>query len=109
VGVVGPKRWVKLLEYGFRFFFIFSVIFVLFNKYGNRYVVRIDQNTIGLSYRPFLDWVKKSSNFSDFCTVHLNFFALFIWAGSAIFFLLIQRVFKYLNNLNLQNKKSVLT
>jgi hypothetical protein len=82
VGVVGPKRWVKLLEYGFRFFFIFSVIFVLFNKYGNRYVVRIDQNTIGLSYRPFLDWVKKSSNFSDFLhcsselfrTVYLGWF-----------------------------------
>jgi hypothetical protein len=36
-----------------------------------------------------------------FCTVHLGFLGLFIWAGSAIFFLLIQRVFKYLNDLNL--------
>jgi hypothetical protein len=42
-------------------------------------------------------------------TVHLGFSALFIWAGPAIFFLLIQRVFKYSNDSNLQNKKLVLT
>jgi hypothetical protein len=64
-------------------------------------VMRIDRNTVGLSYRPFSDWVGKSGNFLDFlhCSSRL---------GPAIFFLLIQRVFKYLNDSNLQNKKLVL-
>jgi hypothetical protein len=101
VGVVGPKRWVKLLEYGFRFFHIFGY-FILFNKYGNRYENRIgchiDRNTIVFSYHLFLDWTEKFNNFSDFlhCSSGLS-----RWAGSAIFFLLIQRVLKYLNNSNL--------
>jgi hypothetical protein len=58
-------------------------------------------NMVGLSYRPFSDWAGKSGNFLDFRTVHLGFPSLFIWAGSAIFFLLIQIVFKYSNDSNL--------
>jgi hypothetical protein len=76
-------------------------------------VVGIGRNTVGLSYRPFSDWPEKSGNFPDLFriphTVHLGFPALFIWAEPAIFFLLIQRFFKYSNDLNLQNKKPVLT
>jgi hypothetical protein len=64
-------------------------------------VAGIGRDTVGLSYCPFLDWMGKFSNFSDFphCssglsrTIHLG------WA--AVFFLLIQTVFKYSNNSNL--------
>jgi hypothetical protein len=76
-------------------------------------VAGIGRNTIKLSYRLFLDWTGKSGNFLDLsqisCTVHLVFHALFIWAGAAIFFLLIQRFPKYSNDSNLQNKKIILT
>jgi hypothetical protein len=62
-----------------------------------------DRNTVGLSYRPFLNWAGKSSNFPDllYCSSGLYRSVYLIWAGAAIFFLLIQRVFKYLNDLNL--------
>jgi hypothetical protein len=43
-------------------------------RYG---VTEIDQNTVGLSSRPFLDWAEKSGNFLDlfqiFCIVYLAF------------------------------------
>jgi hypothetical protein len=80
-------------------------------------IAGIGRNTVRLSYRPFSDWPEKSGNFLDlfriFHTVHLGFHVLFIpsvfiWLGLLSFFLLIQRFFKYSNNLNLQNKKSVL-
>jgi hypothetical protein len=29
-------------------------------------ITGIGQNTVELSYRPFLDWVRKSGNFLDF-------------------------------------------
>jgi hypothetical protein len=92
----------------FRSFLYYSVNTVIGMKmeYG---VAGNGRNTVGLPYRLFLDWVGKFGNFSDSHTVHLGFLALFIWVGSAIFFLLIQRVFKYLNDSNLQNKKLVLT
>jgi hypothetical protein len=64
-------------------------------------VAGISRNTVVLPYRSFSDWLKKSNNFLDFlhcssglsCTVHLD--------RATIFFLLIQRVFKYSNDLNL--------
>jgi hypothetical protein len=71
--------------------------------------VGIGPNTVGLPYRSFLDWVGKSSNFSDFMHCSSRFFCTVHLAGPAIFFLLIQRVFKYSNDSNLQNKKPVLT
>jgi hypothetical protein len=75
-----------------------------------RYVVTGNGwNMVELSYRPFFSWPEKSGNFLDSHTVHPGFPALFIWAGSPIFFLLIQSVFKYSNDSNLQNKKPVLT
>jgi hypothetical protein len=96
----------------FRSFSYYSVNTVIGTKMGYG-VVGIGRNTVGLSYHPFLDWPGKSGNFLDLFrisrTVHLGFPALFIWAGSAIFFLLIQRFFKYSNDSNLQNKKPVLT
>jgi hypothetical protein len=62
---------------------------------------------VGLSYHPFLDWSEKSGNFLDFlhCSSVLS---RTVYLGWASIFFLIQRVFKYLNDLNLQNKKSVL-
>jgi hypothetical protein len=68
---------------------------------------------VSRAYRPFSDWQGKSGNFLDLSrishTVHLGFPALFIWAGTAIFFLLIQRFFEYSNGSKLQNKKPLLT
>jgi hypothetical protein len=95
--------------------FIFSyflVIFVLLGKYGNRYekgydVTGIDRNTVRLPYRLFLDWPRKFGNFLNFshCSSRLSRTVHLGWAS--IFFLLIQRVFKYSNDSNLQNKKLV--
>jgi hypothetical protein len=84
----------------FRSFSYYSVNTVIGTK--TEYdVAEIGRNTVGLPYRPFSDWTGKFGNFLDFphCssglsrTVHLG------WA--AIFFLLIQRVFKYSNDSNL--------
>jgi hypothetical protein len=68
-------------------------------------VAGIGRNTVGLPYRSFSDWPGKFGNFLHcsfgfYHTVHLG------WVS--IFFLLVQRVLKYSNDLNLQNKKSVL-
>jgi hypothetical protein len=85
-------------------FSYFSVIFVFFGKcvIGTKTghsVAGIGRNTVQLSYRPFLDCAGKSGNFLDLSrishTAHLGSPALFIWAGPAIFFLLIQRFYKY--------------
>jgi hypothetical protein len=38
-------------------------------------VTGIDQNMVGLPYRPFLDWTGKSGNFFEFSV-------MFIWAFS---------------------------
>jgi hypothetical protein len=62
-------------------------------------VAGIGRNTVGLPYRLFSDWPRKSDSFLNFphCssrlsrTVHLGFPTLFIWAGPLSFFLLIQR------------------
>jgi hypothetical protein len=108
--IQGWKRSVKfpgipiLFFHIFRSFSYYSVNTVIGTKTGYG-VVRIGRNTVGLPYRLFLDWAGKSGNFPDLSrisrTVHLSFPALFIWAGPAIFFLLIQRFFKYSNNSNL--------
>jgi hypothetical protein len=93
----------------------FPVIFVLFGKYGNRYENgiwchgnRSENNWVSIPSVFWIGWenpvILRISR-----TVHLSFPTLFIWAGPAIFFLLIQRVFKYSNDSNLQNKKPVLT
>jgi hypothetical protein len=104
-------------NFGFVFSYFWSFLYYSVNTvistkmiYG---VTGIDRNTVGLPYRLFSNWTGKSSNFPDlfwiFRTVHLGFPALFICGGSAIFFLLIKRFFKYSNDPNLQNKKLVLT
>jgi hypothetical protein len=69
----------------------------------------MSRESVGLPYHPFFDWSGKSGNFLDFlhCSSVLSRTVYMGWAS--IFFLLIQRVFKYLNDLNLQNNKSVLT
>jgi hypothetical protein len=92
----------------FQSFSYYSVNMVIGTKTGYG-VAGIDRNTVGILYRQFFNWAGKFCNFSDSRTVHLGFPALFIWAGSPIFFLLIQSVFKYSNDSNLQNKKPVLT
>jgi hypothetical protein len=90
-------------------YYLVNMIIDMKTGYG---IAGIGRNTVRLSYRPFSDWPEKSDNFLDlfriFHTVHLGFPVLFIWLGLLSFFLLIQRFFKYSNNLNLQNKKSVL-
>jgi nitrate reductase gamma subunit len=88
----------------------FPVIFVLFGKYGNRYEngiwCRGNRSEYGWASIPsVLDWPRKFGNFQDLFRISV----LFIWAWPAIFFLLIQRFFKYSSDLNLQNKKPVLT
>jgi hypothetical protein len=91
----------------FRSFSYYSVNTVIGMKMGYD-VTGIGQNTIDLPYRSFSDWPKKSGNFSDFphCSSGLSRTVHMGWAS--IFFLLIPRVFKYLNDSNLQNKKPVL-
>jgi hypothetical protein len=74
-------------------------------------VTGISRNMLGLTCSLFLDGPKKSNNFLNLFkisrTIHLSFPAVFIWTRPAIFFLLIQRFFKYSNNSILQNKKPV--
>jgi hypothetical protein len=42
-------------------------------------VAEIGRNTVGLPYRPFLDWAGKSGNFSDFlhCLSGLDLLSFF--------------------------------
>jgi hypothetical protein len=63
-------------------------------------VIGISRNMVGLIYRLFFDWTEKSNNFLNFlhCLSRLSRTAHLGWV--AIFFL-IQRVFKYSNDLNL--------
>jgi hypothetical protein len=95
----------------FRSFSYYSVNTVISMKMGYG-VIGIGRNMVVFPYHTFSDWPGKSGNFLNLfwisCTVHLVFPTLFIWDGSAIFFILIQRFFNYSNDLNLQNKKHIL-
>jgi hypothetical protein len=113
-GPLGWKRSGKILGNSGSVFSYFLVIFVLFGKYGNQYEneiwcheIRLDFHTVRFLIgrkNPVIFWI------------YSEFFTLFIWvfphcsSGLAcyLFFILIKRFFKYSNDSNLQNKKSVL-
>jgi hypothetical protein len=96
----------------FRSFSYYSVNTIIGTKIGYG-VTGIGRNTVRLPYHPFLDWTRKSGNFLDFPHCSFGFSRTVHLGRAAIFFLLIQRVFKYSNdsiykirNWYLQNSKN---
>ncbi|WP_428028734.1 hypothetical protein, partial [Arcobacter sp.] len=94
-------------------YFFWSFLYYLINmvigtkmRYG---VTGIGRDTVGLSYCPFSDWMGKFSNFSYFPHCLSGLFRTVHLGWDCYLFSFNPKSFKYSNDTNLQNKKSVLT